>query len=136
MPREAHHSRNWGGIRAGQGRKPGTTSKYQKANERRALESGEHPVDFMLGIMRDTKNDMRLRMHACHAVLPYVAARLNTVDLNIKGDLEGMSLLEKLSKAESLRTNIIEQQPDFMLPGLPVLNQAEPIEGELVEVAK
>ncbi len=128
MPREAHHSRNWGGVRAGQGRKPGTTSKYQKANERRAIESGEHPVDFMLGIMRDTNNDMKTRMHACHAVLPYVAARLNAIDINVSSDLDTMTLAEKLAKVTQLRAGILERQPGLVLPAI----KGEVLEGELV----
>ena len=71
---------------------------------------------FMLGIMRDTNNDMRMRMHACQAVLPYVAARLNAVDINVTSDLDTMTLAEKLDRVTQLRTGIMEQRPDLQLP--------------------
>jgi hypothetical protein len=136
MPREPQHSRHWGGRRSGSGRPVGAKAKYSKEEERKAWESGEHPVDFMLGIMRDTANDMKMRMHACHAVLPYVAARLNAVDINVTSDLDTMTLSEKLDRVTSLRTGIMEQRPDLQLPQIKHLNGSaavDVVDGELVD---
>jgi hypothetical protein len=136
MPREAHHNKNWGGKRVGQGRPAGSTSKYQKIYEEKANESGEHPIDYLLSVMRDTKNEQKTRMHAAHAVLPYVAARLNAIDINVHNPLETMTLAEKLAQASALRSNIAEQQPDFLLPELPKMNgeMNDVVDGEFSEV--
>jgi hypothetical protein len=134
MPREPNHSKNWGGKRVGSGRQVGSTSKYQKIYEQKANESGEHPIDYLLSIMRDTGNEQKVRMHAAHAVLPYVAARLNAIDINVHNPLETMTLAEKLAQATALRNNIAEQQPDFLLPELPGMNDSPFIEGEAVKM--
>ncbi len=63
-----------GGYRPGAGRKKGAKTKL---TERAIEEAGEGltPLEFMLGLLRDTNLDMLQRVEAAKAAAPYVHAR-------------------------------------------------------------
>lgn len=67
-----------GGARPGAGRKPKAVSDAVKACEIAAKRSkGDmSPLDFMLALMRDEEQDMKLRMAMAQAAAPYVHAKM------------------------------------------------------------
>ena len=118
-----------GGRRKGAGRPvgsytPGVIAPKTKARKelqetrKRIIAEGKSPIDFMLGVMLDEDNDMRLRMDAAKAVAPYVAPRLQAIDVRVDDgraidvreisttqlmEIAGMKVLE--GKSERVKTN-------------------------------
>jgi hypothetical protein len=125
MPRQPHHSPNYGGKRPGAGRGY-APDKYSKELLRQAHEEGIHPFVFLLNIVRDETKDEKMRVYAASSCLPYCAQKLQQTEIKITNDLDSLSTIEKIALASSLRTQILEQRPDMMLPV---------IEGEVVNVA-
>jgi hypothetical protein len=72
----------WGGRREGAGRKAGSVSKLDAEARRKAQESGQMPLDFLLGIMRDEQQDHRSRLDAAKAAAPYCHAGLSSTELS------------------------------------------------------
>jgi hypothetical protein len=66
-----------GGARPGAGRKPKAVRDALEACEIAAKRSrGEQtPLDFMLAVMRDEEQDLKLRMAMAQAAAPYVHAK-------------------------------------------------------------
>ena len=75
-----------GGKREGAGRPKGSVAKLDAEARAKALE-GLTPLDYLLDILRDEKQDQAARTDAAKAAAPYVHARLANVDANIKGNL-------------------------------------------------
>lgn len=66
-----------GGARPGAGRKTKAVSDAVKACEIAAKKSNGDmtPLDFMLALMRDEKQDVKLRMAMAQAAAPYLHAK-------------------------------------------------------------
>ena len=47
-----------------------------------AMEARMMPLDYLLGIMRDEKQDARCRLDAAKAVAPYCHARISSIELS------------------------------------------------------
>jgi hypothetical protein len=67
-----------GGKRVGAGRKPGAVSKSSEEARRKAAETGETPMEYMLRVMRDPTVDHDRRDKMAQAAAPYVHAKLQT----------------------------------------------------------
>ena len=69
--------KSWGGARKGAGRKQGTKNpRTIAANEAaRLLPSADDPKQWLLALMRDPRQDLRRRVEAARALLPYLHAR-------------------------------------------------------------
>lgn len=80
-------SRN-GGRRAGAGRPRGSRNRrtialsQATAEAQQAARTGETPLDFLLRVMRNTKNAMQIRIDAAKAAAPYIHPRLSSIELN------------------------------------------------------
>lgn len=74
-----------GGKRTGAGRKAGAHNKASLARQAAVAASGETPLDFLLGVMRDAAAEMATRIDAAKAVAPYVHPKLASVEH--KGDM-------------------------------------------------
>ena len=62
-----------GGVRVGAGRPRGARNKRPTYQAVKAMAEGEKtPLDFLLGVMRDEKQDIQLRLMAAKAAAPYV----------------------------------------------------------------
>ena len=72
-----------GGARAGAGRKPGGTNRFNQRLLEKAEASGILPVDYMLGVMRDESLDTRLRIDAAKAAAPYVHQKLSAISVDL-----------------------------------------------------
>ena len=69
--------KGWGGARKGAGRKQGTKNpRTLAANEAaRLLPFCADPVQWLLALMSDSRQDLRHRVEAARALLPYLHAR-------------------------------------------------------------
>ena len=79
------------------GRQKGTPNKRSAQGREIWEDSGaKHPLLFLLEQMEDENRPIRLRMRAARDALPYVLARLSSVELS---DVEGRSLGETFAEA-------------------------------------
>jgi len=90
-----------GGKREGAGRKPGSVSRIDAEARQRALAGGMMPLDFLLSIMRDDKQDAAARRDAAKAAAPYCHARLSSTELSGHGG--GPIKTEEISDQTRLR---------------------------------
>lgn len=77
-----------GGKRPGAGRKPGSPNKKTAAVQKAVADAGVTPLDFLLDVMRNKTHDLETRINAAKSAAPYVHAKLATVDMNHKGDVD------------------------------------------------
>ena len=68
----------WGGARRGAGRKQGTKNPrtIARADAARLLPFNADPLAWLLALMTDTRQDLRLRVDAARAAMPYFYAKL------------------------------------------------------------
>lgn len=70
-----------GGARPGAGRKPGVRNKKTAALQAEVENSGQTPLDFLLGVMRDPLKEDAQRLDAAKAAAPYVHSKLASIEL-------------------------------------------------------
>ena len=73
---------NFGGKRAGAGRKPGSVNKKTKEMQEKVAAEGITPLEYLLEVMRNEVNEPKERLAAATAAAPYVHAKLSQVDMN------------------------------------------------------
>lgn len=71
-----------GGARPGAGRKAGGTNKRTAELVNTAKASGIMPLDYLLGIMRNVKQEENIRLDAAKAAAPYLHAKLSSIEVN------------------------------------------------------
>lgn len=69
-----------GGKRPGAGRKPGSKNKATLAREQAIAESGMTPLQYLLSIVQDVKQEQTARVDAAKAAAPYVHPRLASIE--------------------------------------------------------
>ena len=68
------------GLKSG-GRSKGTPNRRPTFAAVKAMMAGaQSPLDFLLGVMRDDKNDIQLRVMAAKAAAPYIHRQLKSVE--------------------------------------------------------
>ena len=69
--------KGWGGARKGAGRKQGTKNPRTIAamEAARLLPRADDPKQWLLALMRDPRQDLRRRVDAARALMPYLHAR-------------------------------------------------------------
>lgn len=79
-----------GGARPGAGRKTKAVRDALEACELAAKRSGGEmsPLDFMLAVMRDKEQDLKLRTAMAQAAAPYIHAKPSDVKLGKKEQAE------------------------------------------------
>jgi len=73
-----------GGARPGAGRKPGALNKKTTEIAQRAAESGLTPLEYLLKVMRNSKQPTAVRVDAAKSAAPYMHPRLSAVELSLK----------------------------------------------------
>lgn len=73
-----------GGARPGAGRKKGEPNKRTAEIQKAVEESGLTPLQYLLSVMRDERNEPRERQAAAVAAAPYVHAKLASVEVSGK----------------------------------------------------
>ena len=58
------------------GRRPGSRNRVSIEKEQKIAESGLTPLDYMLGILRDTKATYDMRIEAAKSAAPYCASEV------------------------------------------------------------
>lgn len=66
------------------GRKKGSRNKASVAKAQAIAASGLTPLDYMLGVMRDAKADVEMRLEAAKSAAPYVHPKLATIEVTGK----------------------------------------------------
>lgn len=74
-----------GGRRPGAGRKKGETTKRTREIAEKALKRGIAPLEYMLKVMRNPKNEKARRDDMAKAAAPYIHPRLATHEVMGKG---------------------------------------------------
>lgn len=74
-----------GGKRANAGRKPGVVNKSNEEARRKAAETGETPLEYMLRVMRDAETEDHRRDDMAKAAASYVHSKLATTTLTGAG---------------------------------------------------
>jgi hypothetical protein len=72
-----------GGRRPGAGRPPGAKNRRTIETQTAIEASGLTPLQYMIGVMRDERNDPRVRLEAAHHAAPYVHSRLTATELTV-----------------------------------------------------
>ncbi len=78
-----------GGARPGAGRQPGVPNKRTQEAIAKAEASGLMPLDYMLSVMRNEAEEQAVRLDAAKNAAPYVHAKLQSVDANVKANIDG-----------------------------------------------
>ena len=70
--------KSWGGARRGAGRKQGTKNPrtIARAEAARLVPFCADPLQWLLNVVTDGRQDIRLRVDAARAAMPYCHARL------------------------------------------------------------
>lgn len=71
------------GLKTG-GRQKGSRNKRTEAQAAAIENSGLTPLDYMLTVLRDPKQDIDLRMEAARSAAPYVHPKLANIELTGK----------------------------------------------------
>ena len=77
MPRGSRPGERRGGRKAGV---PNQRTRAAKALRDKAASSGTTPLDYMLGLMRDSKAELAVRTDMAKAAAPYMHPRLAAVE--------------------------------------------------------
>ncbi len=78
------------------GRPKGSKNKVSQEIQRKVSESGQTPLEYMLGVMRDKTVDPKRRDYMAQAASPYVHAKLASVEVgNKKGETFKVGLLSE-----------------------------------------
>lgn len=98
MKKNQAQSTGRGGKRLGAGRKPGVQNKVNALAKVQALAGGESPLEYMLGIMRDTRKSAKVRAEMAKSAAPYVHPRLAATEFS--GNPEAPVLLNVQTEGE------------------------------------
>lgn len=79
------------------GRKPGSLNKRTQAIAEKAASEGKTPLEFMLDLMRDVKQEIPLRADMAKAAAPYIHPRLANVEFSGDITLNHEQALEDLA---------------------------------------
>ncbi|MDA1029761.1 MAG: hypothetical protein O3B41_12015 [Bacteroidetes bacterium] len=70
----------YGGKRPGAGRKKGVQNKVNAALRQKVMADGILPLEFILSIMRDSKNPDEMRLEAAVKAAPFCHPRLQAIE--------------------------------------------------------
>ena len=85
------------------GRQRGTRNKASIEKEQKIAESGLTPLDYMLGILRDTKATYDMRIEAAKSAAPYVHPKLAALTVAGQIDSKVEMTVEEREAAERRR---------------------------------
>ena len=73
-----------GGKRENAGRKKGVPNTKTQEQVKAIEESGLTPLEYMLRVLRDERQDPAVRLDAANKAAPYVHAKLSSIDIGGK----------------------------------------------------
>jgi len=98
-----------GGARQGAGRKKGALTKRTQEIAAAALKDGVTPLDYLLGVLRNTEKDEKDRFAAAVAAAPYVHPKLASVEHSGEMKMTHEQALDEIEAAEQAAMNGHEQ---------------------------
>jgi uncharacterized caspase-like protein len=98
-----------GGARQGAGRKKGALTKRTQEIAAAALKDGVTPLDYLLGVLRNTEKDEKDRFAAAVAAAPYVHPKLASVEHSGEMKMTHEQALDEIEAAERAAMNGHEQ---------------------------
>ena len=90
---------NHGGARQGAGRKPGSVAIRSAEALCEAMDGGQLPVEYLLGLMRDETRDEKPRSWAAEKAAPFCHPRPAPTPRTIEIDLPDISTVEGIKAA-------------------------------------
>jgi hypothetical protein len=87
-----------GGRRIGSGRPKGAASRANEEARAEALASGLSPLNYMLGVMRDSSVDDGRRDDMAKAAAPYIHSKMAPAEF---GDEEAKAIIINITEADS-----------------------------------
>jgi hypothetical protein len=93
-----------GGARAGAGRPKGSVSRRHVEILSGAVSEGQTPVEFMLSIMRDERQDEKMRAWAAEKAAPYVHPRPQPIARLIEIELPDTTTVDGIKDALAVIT--------------------------------
>ena len=115
MPRQAHHSKNWGGKRPGTGGGKPTGPNRMTAKAIEMAESAKvHPFDYLLSIIADESQSVRDRLNASAAALPSCLSKQAT-QIALSRDTDNMSEEQLLQRYLATQSELVRLLPQGKL---------------------
>ena len=112
MPRQPHHSKNWGGARPNTGPKKGAHRNLAEKALDIVSKAEQHPLEYMLEVMANKENPAKLRLDAAQSAMPYVMTRLVSTEISVTRTTDGMSddqLLQRYLATQSELSRLLPQ---------------------------
>jgi hypothetical protein len=116
MPRQAHHSKNWGGKRPGAGNSPGARSGPNKMTAKAidmAANARIHPFEYLLSVIADKTASTKDRLNASIAAAPYCLSKRAT-EIHVLNDLDNKSDEELQGRLLTIRRELLEFGTDVI----------------------
>ena len=113
MPRQAHHSKNWGGARPNAGGKKTGPNRMTAKAIQMAEEAEIHPFDYLLSVVADKAASTKDRLAASIAAAPYCLSKRAT-QINVTNDMDNKSEEELRSRLLTVRQERIELGSDVI----------------------
>jgi hypothetical protein len=121
MPRQPHHSANYGGSRPGAGRPRGSLSKQTQVAFDLIAGATTHPLEVLLQIANSADVPVNVRAQAASSCLPYCVSRLGAAEAESPDPTDEMDMGELEAHVAMLNRRVAECSPDV-------------IDAELIEV--
>ncbi|WP_211307384.1 hypothetical protein [Sinimarinibacterium flocculans] len=93
------------------GRKKGAANKRTREIADKAAAEGLTPLEYLLRLMRDERQEQAVRLDAAKAAAPYIHPRLQATEATIKGGLPPY---------EAALMELMNTMADDMKPALPI----------------
>jgi len=106
-----------GGARRGAGRKPGLRTRLTIRAVEFAEETGQTPLQFMLGVMRDDKLPVGTRLQAAGLAAPFVHPRLSA---SLHGALPAGPGSEARQRLDAMLERLTAPAPLLELPAVAI----------------
>ena len=114
MPRQPHHSSNYGGARPGAGRPPGRLGKMTQLAVDLVAGATTHPLEVLLQIANSNEVPVNVRAQAAAHCLPYCVSRLASADADTPDPTDDMNVDELEAHVAMLSRRVQECSPEVL----------------------
>ena len=110
MARQAHHSKNWGGVRPNSGSKKTGPNRMTAKAIAMAEAADIHPFQYLLSVVADLEASTKDRLNAAVAAAPYCLSKRAT-QIHVINDMENKSNQELRDRLDSIHVELLELNP-------------------------
>ena len=106
-----------GGRRPGARRPPGAKNRKTVETQAAIEASGMTPLDYMISVMRDERNDLRTRLEAAHHAAPYVHSKLTASELTVNEaePVDREALVARLKQLVASDPELLAEMSDVLV---------------------